>query len=130
MDFLEKLYKLANNFCTTAQVLAPGTSEFDNMKVDNSGSMDNYTKMINDADFFKFQVENAILNKKVEPRPGWNKPGAKVLEAMTAILNKKPLDNNLKEWAKLEIKSMYNVFTEAQQNEFAKMVDDYSKLFL
>lgn len=130
MNFLKTINKLANNFYLKAQVLPPGTSQYDNLPVGQPKTNDmnvmSYQEMKNQADYYKFQVEDAIETKKVKGRPGWSNPGSKVIPAMDCIIQQKPLDKTLKDWAKLEINSMYEIFTEAQQAQFNKLVESYS----
>lgn len=100
---IESIEKLLEKYTKEANVLIPGNSDL------------SYQEMRNQAVFYKNKIQPA-KNSKIDL-------------ALNAIVNKTPLDIKSKGWAKIELISKYNdLFTEAQIEQFKKLIDSYNHL--
>lgn len=100
---LESIEKLLKKYIKEANVLVPGNPDL------------SYNEMKEQATFYKQKI-SPVKNSKIDL-------------ALNAIINKMPLDVKSKGWAKIELISKYkDLFTEAQIEQFKKLVDAYNYL--
>ncbi len=109
----DKFQILLDNYYKKSQVLAPGESSlsFDEIK--------------SQALFYKTKLQNA----EKHPWPGWKEPGKTALQVLDIILSGGNLDSGLAVRARQDVFTNFkNTFTEAELQQFAKILDNYANL--